>query len=41
MNIKELKEKIEAEAQEDYNFEHHLFKKYPNLFYKGEDERNR
>jgi hypothetical protein len=35
--VKELKEKIEAEVKEDYDFEQHLFKKYPNLFYTGED----
>lgn len=35
--VKELKEKIEAEVKEDYDFEQHLFKKYPNLFYAGED----
>lgn len=36
-NVKELKEKIEAEVKEDYDFEQHLFKKYPDLFPKGED----
>jgi len=36
-NAKELKEKIEAEVKEDYDFEQHLFKKYPDLFPKGED----
>ena len=36
-NIKELKEKIEAEVKQDFDFEQHLFKKYPDLFYKGED----
>jgi len=35
--VKELKEKIEAEVKEDHDFEQHLFKKYPDLFYKGED----
>jgi hypothetical protein len=35
--VKELKEKIEAEAKEDFDFEQHLFKKYPSLFYTGED----
>jgi len=35
--VKELKEKIEAEVKEDFDFEQHLFKKYPDLFYKGED----
>jgi hypothetical protein len=36
--VKELKEKIEAEIKQDFDFEQHLFKKYPDLFYKGEDE---
>jgi hypothetical protein len=36
-NAKELKEKIEAEAKQDFDFEQHLFKKYPSLFYIGED----
>ena len=35
--VKELKEKIEAEAKQDFDFEQHLFKKYPSLFYTGED----
>jgi len=35
--VKELKEKIEAEVKKDFDFEQHLFKKYPDLFYKGED----
>ena len=34
---KELKEKIEAEAKEDFDFEQHLFKNYPSLFNTGED----
>jgi hypothetical protein len=29
---KELKKTIEAEAKEDFDFEQHLFKKYPSLF---------
>jgi len=33
--MKELKEKIEAEVEED--FEQYLFKKYPSLFYTGEN----
>jgi len=37
MNVKELKQKIEAEVKEDYDFEQHLFKKYPDLFQTGED----
>ena len=36
-NVKELKEKIEAEAKQDFDFEQHLFKKYPSLFYIGDD----
>ena len=36
-NVKELKEKIEAEVKEDFDFEQHLFKKYPSLFYTGID----
>jgi hypothetical protein len=36
-NIKELKEKIEATAKAEFDFEQHLFKKYPDLFYTGED----
>lgn len=35
--VKELKEKIEAEVKKDFDFEQHLFKKYPDLFHKGED----
>jgi hypothetical protein len=35
--VKELKQKIEEEVKEDYDFEQHLFKKYPNLFPKGKD----
>jgi len=35
--VKELKEKIEAEVKADFDFEQHLFKKYPDLFYTGED----
>lgn len=30
--VKELKQKIEAEVKEDYDFEQYLFKKYPSLF---------
>jgi len=30
--VKELKEKIEAQAEQDFDFEQYLFKKYPNLF---------
>ena len=36
-NTKELKEKIEATAKAEFDFEQHLFKKYPDLFYTGED----
>ena len=36
-NTKELKEKIEAEAKAEFDFEQHLFKKYPDLFHTGED----
>ena len=35
--VKELKEKIEAEAKEDFDFEQLLFKKYPSLFETAED----
>lgn len=35
--VKELKEKIEAEAKQDFDFEQHLFKKYPSLFHTGDD----
>lgn len=35
--MKELKEKIEEEVKEDFDFEQYLFKKYPDLFYTGED----
>jgi hypothetical protein len=35
--VKELKEKIEAEVKADFDFEQHLFKKYPSLFETGED----
>ena len=36
-NTKELKEKIEATAKSEFDFEQHLFKKYPDLFHTGED----
>ncbi len=36
-NVKALKQKIEAEAKADFDFEQYLFKKYPQLFYTGED----
>ena len=36
-DVKELKKKIEAEAKEDFDFEQHLFKKYPDLFQTDED----
>lgn len=36
-NTKELKEKIEAETKAEFDFEQHLFKKYPDLFHTGED----
>jgi hypothetical protein len=35
--VKELKEKIEAEIKEDYDFEQYLFKKYPSLFPTDQD----
>jgi hypothetical protein len=35
--VKELKKQIEAEVKADFDFEQHLFKKYPDLFYTGED----
>lgn len=35
--VKELKEKIEAEVKEDFDFEQLLFTKYPSLFYTTED----
>jgi hypothetical protein len=36
-DVKELKEKIEAGVKQDFDFEQYLFKKYPDLFHKGED----
>lgn len=36
-NVKKLKEKIDVEAKEDFDFEQHLFKKYPLLFPTSED----
>lgn len=35
--VKELKEKIEAEVKEDFDFEQLLFTKYPSLFYTDKD----
>lgn len=35
--VKELKQKIESEVKEDYDFEQYLFKKYPSLFSTDQD----